>query len=112
MKKRKPEPAETIPASHLEAIDAAGFTVLSYQDVAIEVRTSTGDVRKEWLPRHLVNWQTHGFVEFRRGGDGNYDFDGWESAIDHTNGGRYRTVAQALAWFEWLKRQNGGFRSP
>lgn len=103
MAKAKPTPA--LPPSHLEAIAAAGFDVLSWQNVSADVLDSTGAVRREWLPRHLVNWQTKAFVEYREAGDGIYDFDGWESQIGHANGGRYDSVHGALGWFTWSERQ-------
>jgi hypothetical protein len=107
MGKRKPIPVDPTPASHLEAIQAAGFDVLSYQNVAIQVRDSSGELRSEWLPRHLVNWQTKGFIEFQRASDpeNNYSFDGWTAKLGHTCGGTYPTVAGALGWFVWFEEQ-------
>lgn len=90
------------PSSHLIAIDDAGFQVLRYQGKSLAVKLPNGEIRMEWLPKDLVNWEKQLFVRWCE--DDTYDFPGWEPQKGFQFGGRYRTVQQALAWFEWLER--------
>lgn len=94
------------PKSHLEAMSAAGFEALTWQNAALQVLDSTGAKRSEWLPRDLVNWPDKLFVEYRLAGEGSCAFDGWEPMKGHAHGGRYPTVQGALGWFKWLERQS------
>lgn len=102
--KQKPA-AETLPTSHLEAMANAGFEPIRYQNKSIACRCSDERERNEWLPATFINWEKKQVAEFFKAGDGNYDFDGWESSVGHTFGGRHPTVQGALSWFQWLERQ-------
>lgn len=100
---RKPKP-QKLPESHLCLMQEKGFEALSWQNVAIEVRPyATEEMRREWLPRHMVNWERRLFVQWNE--SPTYGFPGWEPQDGHTNGGRYDTVAGALGWFDWLDAQ-------
>lgn len=100
--KRKPA-VPALPASHLEAIDAAGFEVLRYQNKAVRCVCSDGTERNEWLPEDLVNWEKRLFVKWAT--DDTYPFAGWQPQSGHSFGGRYRDVQGALAWFSWKDAQ-------
>jgi hypothetical protein len=92
-----------LPSSHLEAIKAAGFDVLGWQDVAIRVLDSTGQERSEWLPCDLVHWEKRLFIRY--GASRTYPEPGWEPQRGHIYGGHYSTVQDALSWFTRLEEQ-------
>jgi hypothetical protein len=103
MTKAKKIEAPKLPASHLEAIDAAGFEVLRYSSRSTRVVCSDGSERNEWLPEDIVNWGSRRFIRWCV--DSKYDFAGWEPQDGHSFGGRYDTVAGALGWFTWKDAQ-------
>lgn len=106
---KKQPPAPALPASHLEVMDRAGFTVIRWQRVSIAAQCSDGRERNEWLPQTFVNWEKKQICEWFEAGQGNYSFAGWESSQGHSFGGRYNTVAGAIGWFEWMKKNNERF---
>lgn len=107
-KPKTPAPP-ALPPSHLQAMGAAGFVALSWQNVSIEVQSTDDKPCREWLPRHLVNWEKHQFIEYQEAGDNanNYATSGWSPSTGHTHGGHCSTVQNALAWFPWLEDQAG-----
>ena len=103
--RRKPKAviAPALPSSHLDAIDAAGFEVLSYGHNSQRVICSDGSERSEWLPQDMINWEKKLFVKWCT--DDQYSFHGWQPQKGHQFGGRYDTVQSALAWFTWMEQQ-------
>lgn len=95
--------APALPSSHLEAIDAAGFEVLRWQNKSVRTVCSDGTERNEWLPEDLVHWEKRLFIRWAC--DDKYDFAGWEPQTGGQFGGRYRDVQGALSWFAWLEAQ-------
>jgi hypothetical protein len=103
---RNKQSTPALPTSHLEAIRAHGFEVITYQRKAIQVQPRADEEpRSEWLPEDMVNWEKRQFIRFRTADQGDYRFDGWEPTTGHQFGGRCRTVQDALAWFVWLDQQ-------
>jgi hypothetical protein len=105
MSKRKATAVPVLPPSHLEAMQRAGFEAVRYLNASLAVITSDGQEREEWIPEDMVCWERRLSVRYRTATEGNYDFAGWEPQACHCNGGRYRTVQSALAWFDWLAKQ-------
>lgn len=107
-RKPKTPPTPILPPSQLDALHAAGFEVLRYQNTAIEVQPHPGRTnrRREWLPEDAVNWDRRRFIKWAT--NDIYSFAGWEPQDGlHTFGGRYKTIHQALGWFHWLDEQRG-----
>lgn len=102
---RKAPVTPPLPASHLEAMQAAGFEALRWLNHSVIVLDSAGERRSEWLPQDLVNWEKRQFIKHAT--DGAYSFAGYEPQTGHRHGGRYETIHGALGWFAWLERQKG-----
>lgn len=118
--KPKPKTPIKLPASHLIALADAGFTVISYLNMAIAVETPDGSTRNEWLPRLCIATGPGSVAPSGKGyrviewlpachPSNVYGFDGWQAHDNHTCGGMSQTILQALGWFEWheeSKRQS------
>lgn len=66
----------------------------------------------EWLPRLCVGTDPLGkfrIMEWlpKEHPSNAYDSDGWSVMTEHSSGGHYATIGQALGWFNWLEEQKG-----
>ena len=99
-----PAPLDFAPADH-DTIKALGLTVMSYQS-----RATAPDVngRSYWIPRNLAGADL-ALVLWCEANTGNYAIAGWEPQLGpHMHGGRYETLASALAWIKRAREIRDG----
>ena len=93
--KQAPPPPVPFTGADNDTLQAMGLTVMSYRDACTE---PDAEGRRWWIPANLAGPDL-ALILWRKAGDGNYSIDGWESQLGpHVHGGRYGTLAAALAW--------------
>lgn len=100
-------PAEPVEGYRPEMMAAHDLEAVAYLPHAY----ATGpDGTRYSLPETLIRRDGRALVQYRRAGDGNYSFDGWEPVEKRgpwgwQHGGRYPTLSGALGWLAWVARQ-------
>lgn len=103
-----------LPASHLIALQRAGFTVISYLNESVRVVDEDGQEHSEWLPRLCVapgdSPNSYRVIEWLQKNDpqNHNSFSGWQTYHGRSCGGMNYTIGQALGWFAWYEAQKRG----
>ena len=110
MSRRKlPPPTPPIPfrgAPEHDTIDAMGLTVMRYRR---EASPPDADGKTWWIPETVMGADL-ALIMWHAAGE-SYAIDGWEPQLGaHMHGGRYETLAIALAWLQRARDVRDGKR--